>query len=42
MKLPAMKRPSNAKGFEADRDKFESELARVIKNGVGASGTVKR
>ena len=42
MKLPPMKRPSNAKGFEADRDKFEAELARVIKNGVGASGTVKR
>ena len=34
MKLPTMKRPSNAKGFEADRDKFEAELARVIKSGI--------
>ena len=41
-KLGALKRPSNAPGFEAEREAFEQEMAEAIITGLRAYGQARR
>src|SRR5512135_2388747 len=42
LRLSALKRPSNAPGFEAEREAFEQEMAEAIATGLRAYGQARR
>ncbi len=42
LRLSSLKRPSNAPGFEAEREAFEREMAEAIMTGLRAYGQARR